>query len=423
MKITFIGQRGVPATFGGIERHVEEIGARLAAKGHEVVVYTRSNYSVRLDTPTYRGMEVAVLPTIQRKHLDALVPSIGAAALATRAHSDVVHFHAIGPGVGAAIARLRPSTAVVQTIHGLDHQRAKWDGPAQLLLRGAAWMSAHVPDEVIVVSQALADHYADVYGARATYITNGVEAQAPLLPGRALARFGLEPRRYILFVGRLVPEKAPDVLIKAFRTIDDPAARLALVGGSSFTNDYVNQLNELAAADPRVVLTDYQYGDDLRELYSNAAGFVLPSFLEGLPLTLLEGASYGLPVVASDISPHVEVLGSDGPGHRLVVPGDVEGLAPMLKELLAGGDALARGARELRTSTLDRYSWDRAADATEELYREVLRRRSAGRSRRKGVSATTASIAPPMPATTVPHPGAAAATSVHEQVLAEPAAS
>ncbi|MBV9411864.1 MAG: glycosyltransferase family 4 protein [Acidimicrobiia bacterium] len=191
-------------------------------------------------------------------------------------------------------------------------------------------------------------------------------------PPREIAtRFGLHGGDYVLFVGRLVPEKAPDLLLRAFRRVPGDL-RLVIAGGSSFTDSYTDSLAALAAEDKRVIMPGYVYGDTLAELYANAAAFVLPSLVEGLPLTLLEAASHGAPVVASSIGPHVEIVGDDGPGHRLVPPDDEEGLTAALSETVQGGPSVLRGASQLRDRVLAEYSWDRAVDATDALYRRLV---------------------------------------------------
>ena len=371
MKIGFVGQRGVPATFGGIERHVEEIGARLAARGHEVHVYCRSNY-VPAGTAAYRGMRLRRLPTVGTKHLDAIVHSALSTAAALGERFDVLHYHALGPGALTPLARALSGAKVVQTVHGLDHDRRKWGGGARWFLRSSAWLSARVPHATVVVSQALVDHYQARYGRAVTHIANGVQAPAERPPPcRIAARFGLGGGDYLLFVGRWVPEKAPDLLVRAFRRLPGEL-RLVLVGDSSFTDGYAGRLRRLAAADPRVVLPGYVYGPLLAELYANAAAFVLPSTVEGLPLTLLEAASYGTPVVATAIAPHVEVMSGEGPGHHLFPPGDEDALVDALARCLSDPDAERRGAADLRRQVLAGYCWDRATDATEALYRAVL---------------------------------------------------
>jgi glycosyltransferase involved in cell wall biosynthesis len=371
-----IGARGVPATFGGIERHVEELGAQLAERGHQVTIFCRSNYG-QAGLDRHRGMRLRRLPTVGTKHLDAIVHSGLATAAAMREPFDVLHYHAIGPGMLALAPRYLSRARVVLTVHGRDDQRAKWGPAARAMLGTAAWLSARVPDATVVVGRHLEDYYRQAHGRQAVYVPNGVRAHLPRPPNGALTRLGLAPRRYLLFVGRLVPEKAPDLLVRAFGGVPGDH-RLVLAGDSSFTDGYTASLRRLAARDPRVVLAGYVYGAELEELYSNAAGFVLPSLLEGLPLTLLEAAAAGLPVVASAIPPHLEVLGEAGPGRRLVPPGDPDRLLGALQRLLADPSAERSGAAALRDRVLRTYCWDRAAERTEAVYRAVLARGPAG---------------------------------------------
>jgi glycosyltransferase involved in cell wall biosynthesis len=233
-------------------------------------------------------------------------------------------------------------------------------------------MSAHVPHATITVSRTLADFYLRRYGRAAHYIPNGVAAPVRRTPQLIRERFGLEGGDYALFLGRLVPEKCPDLLLRAFRGVDT-TARLVIAGGTSFTDSYVHELEVLAARDPRVVLAGSVHGELLQELYTNAAIFVLPSRLEGLALTLLEAASYRLPVVASDIPPNCEVIGEDGPGGRLFASGDERGLRDALTTTLGNIDSANVGAQRLGDRVMAGYNWDAATAATEDVYEQVLR--------------------------------------------------
>jgi glycosyltransferase involved in cell wall biosynthesis len=319
-----IGQRGVPATFGGVEHHVEELGSRLAARGHEVIVYARSNY-VDARRARFRGMRVRTLPTVDSKHLDAIVHSSLSTLDAMRTGVDIVHFHALGPGLPSILPRAFARAKVVQTVHGRDDERSKWSPLARSVLRLGGWLSARVPDTTIVVSRELAADYRRRYGRSTSYIPNGVDEPTIRPPSEITERFGLRGNDYLLFVGRMVPEKAPDLLVRAFRELPGEH-RLVLAGGSSFTDEYVRHVGSLADGDPRVVMPGYVYGPVLEELYANAAAFVLPSSLEGLPLTLLEACAYGTPVIVSDIAPNLEVVGGDAPGHHVFHVGDLAGL-------------------------------------------------------------------------------------------------
>jgi glycosyltransferase involved in cell wall biosynthesis len=372
MRIAMIGQRGIPATFGGVEHHVEELGSRLAERGHDVTVYCRANYTTDRHA-TYRGMRPRYLPTVSSKHLDAIVHSTLSTGDAMLAKADIVHYHAVGPGLPAVLPRYLSRAKVVLTVHGLDAERAKWSRSAQQVLRTAQWLSAHVPDATIVVSRDLAEHFQQRYGRPTCYIPNGVGEPTHRPPDAIRRRFGLRGDDYVLFVGRLVPEKAPDLLLRAFSTIDREA-KLVLAGGSSFTDEFVRSLRSLAASDPRIILPGYVYGDLLEELYSNAAVFVLPSLLEGLPLTLLEAISYGIPVVASDIAPHREVLGPERP---LVPPGDQRALAEAIEKALEHRAEERREAEAIRPKILHAYRWEATTDATEALYERLLAGRGA----------------------------------------------
>lgn len=382
LRIAMIGQRGIPATFGGIEHHVEELGERLASRGHEVSVYTRTNYA--RDRPrSVRGMRPRYLPTVGSKHLDAIVHSGLSTVDVLARGADIVHYHAVGPGIPAILPRLVGRARVVLTVHGLDAERAKWSATARAVLNVAQWLSARVPDETIVVSRDLERHYRARFRRRTAYIPNGVTEGRPRPPVEIRRRWGLEAGSYLLFLGRLVPEKAPDLLIRAFRRLDLPV-RLVVAGGSSFTDDYVRGIHRLVANDDRIVLPGYVYGDLLEELYANAAAFVLPSSLEGLPLTLLEAASYGLALITSDIAPNLEVVGHDAPGHRVFHVGDEIGLASAIERVLSDPAGERAGAEALRRHVLSTYSWDTAADLTESVYERLVGPGAARRSSSRG---------------------------------------
>jgi len=370
-----IGQKGLPATFGGIEHHVQEIGSRLAAKGHDVAVYCRPNYASE-DQAEFLGMRLRHLPTIGTKHLDAIAHSAVATIAALREGFDVIHYHAEGPGMLAFAPRAASGASVVVTIHGVDHERAKWGRAARGVLRAAGWLSAHVPDATITVSRDLTEHYARLYGCDTVYIPNGVPVAGAT--ANAALPAGVERGGYVLFVGRLVPEKQPDTLIRAFRALDTDA-RLVISGGDSFSGTYVDHLMRLAGGDDRIIFTGYVFGDALRSLYESAAAFVLPSSLEGLPLTLLEAIAAGAPVVVSDIPPHIEIVRTDGPGHRVVPVGDIDALRRTLSTVLGHTRHERIGISAVRDRIIGEYSWDSVTDATESLYLRLRASRSTGR--------------------------------------------
>ncbi len=381
LHIAMVGQKGLPATFGGIEHHVENIGARLVERGHRVTVYCRTSYSEVL-MAEYRGMRLVAAPTIGTKHLDAIVHSATSTGKALAAGADVVHYHGIGPGLVAPVPRFLTRSSVVMTVHGLDHQRAKWGAAAQAVLGAAHWMSGRVPDELVVVSRDLVEHYHNRSGLEATYVPNGV-VQQPRVPSELLEEFGLRPGSYAVSVGRLVPEKRADLLIEAFRRVEGDY-RLAIVGDSSFSDDFSRHLRELADGDPRIVFTGFAYGATLASLYQHAGVFVQPSALEGLPLTLLEAVSHDCPVLVSDIPPHREVVGGGSSRHRTVPVDSLDDLTAALRQMLGADLPPDPISDELRSSVVSHYSWDTAVQELEQIYLRSLVRRRGSPARQRG---------------------------------------
>jgi glycosyltransferase involved in cell wall biosynthesis len=360
-----IGQKGVPATHGGIERHVEELGARLVELGHKVTIFTRPNYTDRGLTE-HRGMRLRSLPTIGTKHLDAIVHSLLASLACWRGGYDVVHYHAIGPCLASPLVRLR-GRKVVATIHGQDWRRGKWGRGAAAVLRLAEWMALHVPHATISVSETLARAYREGTGRTVEYIPNGITVD-PGDDGTVLGEFGLSDGGYVFFAGRLVPEKGTHFLIEAHSRLGT-AMPLVIAGDSSNTDEYVRDLR--AKAGPMVVFTGYQYGARLAALFRHAALFVLPSDLEGLPIVLLEALAYGVPVLASNIPPNVEVLGENGEYFRA---GDVDDLSRALADCLERAPQLRQQAAALQVRALEEYDWQKVALQTAALYERVTAR-------------------------------------------------
>lgn len=372
MRIAHIGLRGIgEAVSGGVERHVRELAVRMAARGHSVSVICRSRYETH-QGDDYQGVALVRRPAVYTKHLEAIT-NTAAGMPAAIGRADLVHIHATGPSLLSALPRLAGRAAVV-TVHGLDFQRAKWGGLASMILRAGAWTAAACPNRTIVVSAALRDHYA-ARGHETVHIPNGVP-EATRRPLDALSRFGLMPDRYVLALGRMVPEKGFHHLVRAYRGLkaDIP---LVLAGPASHSRDYLRKLRELAGDDPRILFTGALFGADKDEALSNARLLVLPSDLEGMPLVLLEAMAYGCPVLTSDIAPCLETLDDGTPdplSGRLgwsFPAGDVQALADSLARLLPREDLRPAGERA-RTLALSRYDWEGITDQTLDVYRSAL---------------------------------------------------
>lgn len=373
-----IGQKGLPATHGGIEHHVEQIGRRLVERGHDVTVFSRRGYAGDAAVRTYQGMRVRTMPTIPTKRLDALVHSGVSTVAALAGGFDILHYHALGPGIFAVAPKVVSRAPIVLTVHGLDHQRGKWGPGSQALLSAAHWMSGHVPDQTVVVSRDLRAHYLATFGRSTTYIANGVEQPVPQ-SSEVVTRFGVAPGDYLLFVGRLVPEKGVDLMLCAYQDVTGDLP-LVVVGDSSFTDDYIVKLRQLASEDRRVRLVGGVFGGDLAALYQHSRAFIQPSVLEGLPLTLLEALSHRLPIVASDIPPHVEVLQAPAPGRWIFRNGDRAELTRAMAAAALVQPADRRAAAIFADELLPEYDWEYATSALEQVYLDAApsRRRHAG---------------------------------------------
>ncbi len=362
MRIAMIGQKGLPATYGGIERHVEEIGARLVERGHEVRVYTRSYYSPGRDR--YRGMERCPRPSIRTKHLDTATHAFFATLDVLARPVDLVHYHALGPSALSGVPRVRGIPTVV-TLHGLDWEREKWGPMASYLLQRCEYPAVHFPNRTIAVSKTLQRYCEEKYLIRPDYIPNGVNAPREQ-PADLLAPWKLTPRGYFLFVGRLTPEKGAHLLVEAFAK-RHPSRRLVMAGGSAFTDSYVEDLHR--AATPDTVFTGYVHGAQLEALLTHAYAVVLPSTLEGLSIALLEALSYGRCVLVSDIPENLEVVEDLLPSFR---SRNVEALAEALARLDAHPEEVAAAEARVREKLARRFTWEVVVSELEALYREVL---------------------------------------------------
>jgi len=359
-----IGQKGIPATYGGIERHVEEIARRLAARGHQVDVFCRLYYTPA--NASYPGLGLLRRPSIHTKHLDTATHVAWCTLEAMARRYDIVHFHALGPSLFAALPRLTGARTVV-TVHGLDWQREKWGQMASWLLRQCEVPAAQFPNRTIVVSKTLREYFKEHHHLQAQFIPNGTNL-LPARPAKKILQLGLTPGKYVLFVGRLVPEKGVHYLCEAFSQIDTDM-KLALVGGLSFSQEYVALLKRYES--DRIRLLDYVFGEGLEELWSNAYLVVQPSTMEGLSIALLEAMSYGRCVLLSDIPENLEVAEDCAVSFRSK---DVDDLQAKLEHLIRHPEAVKACEARARDHIVQHYSWDKVAENTEALYREVLGR-------------------------------------------------
>lgn len=283
---------------------------------------------------------------------------------------DVLHIHAIGPSLFVPLARVL-GLKVVMTHHGPDYERKKWNQVAKSVLKFGEALGVRWANQVITISQMIAGQIQKKYGRAVTVIPNGVVIPEAISSDAALRQYGLEKGKYILAVGRFVPEKGFHDLIAAFALAQKqgfPVDKLVIVGDADHEDQYSRDLKTKAQHSGNVVLTGRLTGIPLQEIYSHAGLFVLPSYYEGLPIALLEALSYGLSCVVSDIPANQEVGLEEA---RYFRPGDIEALAGKIKEFLA--KPLSGEERQEQIKRIaERYNWDVIAQKTMEVYKAVV---------------------------------------------------
>ena len=375
MKIAVIGAKGLPAKQGGIEHHCEEIYPRLVAQGHSVDLFARSSYteSTSLESYDYKGVRVISLPCLSTGGMDALLSSALGAIASGRKLYDIVHFHALGPSLFCWLPKLTTSAKIVVTCHGLDWQRAKWSKSCGKILYYGERAAVRFADEIIVVSEDLRSYFKKVYNRDTTYIPNAasclVESDPQFTFGTSL---GLTQQKYILFLGRLVPEKCPDLLIQAFQKLRPKGWKLALVGGTSDTAEYSTKLVNMGANNQDIIFAGQLKGSNLAEIIRGAGLFVLPSKLEGLPLAMLEAMQEGIPIVASDIPVHQQLI-SEQRGLLFHVE-NLNSCVNVIDWAINHPKEMAVMARNAQKYVQTHYNWEEISAETLNLYTILLQK-------------------------------------------------
>lgn len=371
VKIAMLGHKSIPSRQGGIEIVVEELAVRMAALGHQVTIYNRSGHHVsgkefdQKKLREYKGIRMKYVPTIDKKGLAAMSASFFAAVAAAFGKYDVVHFHAEGPCAMLWLPKLFGKRCIA-TVHGLDHQRAKWGKFASTYIMLGEKCAVRFADEIIVLSEGVQKYFLDTYGRKTRFIPNGVNR--PVLHEAEIIKdkFGLEKDTYILFLGRLVPEKGLRYLIQAFKQVKTDK-KLVIAGGSSDTDEFASELWEMAKDDDRIIFTGFVQGQELDELYSNAYVYTLPSDLEGMPLSLLEAMSHGNCCLVSDIDECASVVEDKA---LIFKKSDVNDLKEKLQLACDQPKIVEQMKAEAADFICGKYNWDDVVKETLSLYRK-----------------------------------------------------
>jgi glycosyltransferase involved in cell wall biosynthesis len=364
LRIAMLGTRGVPASYSGFETCVEALGARLVARGHDVTVYCRVPH-IAYPERRYRGMRLIKLPTIRAKHLDTIVHTFLSSLDALVRRYDVALYFNVGNSPLTWIPRLA-GQRVVLNVDGLDWKRKKWGRFARRYIRACERWAARVAHRIVTDSRRVEQYYREDHGVASTYIAYGAEPTA-VRPGPHLRRYGLEPGRYVLFVGRLVPENCAHHLVEAFEGLSSDL-RCVIVGDAPYSAEYIRRLR--ATTDPRVVFTGYLFGEGYRELLSSAYCFVETSEVGGTHPAVLEAMAAACCVVVNDTPENLETIGDAGFSYHGAMGG--AGLRSVLDRLLKDPPLVTTQARRALERVRTHYSWDGVTDAYERLFRELV---------------------------------------------------
>lgn len=371
LNIAMFGQKRIPSREGGVEIVVEELCTRMVAQGHNVTCYNRGGHHVsgsEYDSKRlkeYKGIRIKTVPTIEKKGLAAVSSSFFAALCCAFGRYDIVHIHAEGPAFFAWLPKLFGKKVIV-TIHGLDWQREKWkSGFGSKFIHQGEKNTVKYADEIIVLSKGVQDYFEKEYGIKTVFIPNGVNRPKIQEAELITEKYGLEKDSYILFLGRLVPEKGIRYLVEAFKNVKTDK-KLVIAGGSSDTDSFMNELKDIAKDDDRIIFTGFVQGQILKELYSNVYVYTLPSDLEGMPLSLLEAMSYGNCCLVSNIPECTEVVEDKA---LVFKKSDVNDLFTKIQKACDHPEMVMKMKNQAADFICEKYNWDEVVKETMKLYR------------------------------------------------------
>lgn len=372
LKIAMFGQKRLSRE-GGIEIVVKELSTRMVQMGNQVTCYNRSGHHVsgnefdNAENHEYAGIRQKYVPTIEKKGLAAVSSSFFAGLYSAFGGYQIVHIHAEGPAFFAFLPKLFGKRVIV-TVHGIDWQREKWkSGFGSEFIRQGEKNAVKYADEIIVLSEGVQKYFMDTYGRETRFIPNGVNRPEIKSAELIHEKYGLTKDSYILFLGRLVPEKGIRYLIEAFKQVKTDK-KLVIAGGSSDTDEFAKELKELAKGNERILFTGFVQGQALEELYSNAYVYTLPSDLEGMPLSLLEAMSYGNCCLVSDIAECAEVVEDKA---LIFEKSNVKDLKKKLQKACDETSMVEKMKKQAADFICNKYNWDEVVERTLDLYRNI----------------------------------------------------
>lgn len=365
MKIVFIGQKGIPAQTGGVERHVEFLATHLANLGHDVLVYNRAHYTSE-KLSNFKGVRLVYKAFINNKNLANISHTFLASLDVLRRQSDIIHYHGVGPSLLLWIPKLfLPKTKIVATLHSFDYDNDKWSSFAKQMLRLGERLMCKFADQIIVLTPLTQQYLLKKYQRESTLISNGTELKDEDSNNQeGLATWNLKDKEYIFTASRLIRLKGIQYLINAYKDLDTEK-KLVIAG----EGEYAEELKKLAKGDDRILFIGNQTGLVLRQLYSHAYLFVQASEMEGMSLSLLEAMGHGVPCLASDIYGNKESLADAGFYFRSK---DTQDLKNKLVDILENKDKTELMAGRSFARAVKEYDWREVVRKTVLVYESLL---------------------------------------------------
>jgi glycosyltransferase involved in cell wall biosynthesis len=384
LRVTMLGIRGFPNVQGGAEKHAESLACALADLGCDVEAIVRSGYTAGGNSQTWRGIKLSRVWAPRLTGVEAFVHTFLGVLRAAIDRPDILHIHAIGPAFFTPLARAL-GLRVVVTYHSRNYEHRKWGRAARAILRLGERAGMAFANGRIAVSEGLAKALTRTYRVAVSAIPNGIDRPRRVQSTATLQAFGLAAHRFVLMVARIDEDKCQLDLIDAFARASPSQWKLALVGAADYSSAYARAIADAARRHAGIVLLGHQAGTALAELYTHAGCFVLPSRFEGQPIAVLEAASYGLPVILSDIAANREIA---IPRARYFAVGDVAALAAHLDDVCNAQSAEKLSAAEC-AGVMARHDWTIIAQRTLAVYCDALSATSRGRGAEDSLPART----------------------------------
>jgi len=364
LKIAIVGTRGIPARYGGFETCVDEVSTRLAECGHDVSVYCRkSNYDYT--EKYYKGVRLVVLPSVKSKSLETITHSCLSALHLMLSRWDVVHVYGLGNAVFLVLLKIFRYHTVI-SVDGLEQNRKKWGTFAKMWFRFSEFIVRKFADKVVADSNVIRRYYQDKHDVESVFIPYGAYIDS-VQNGDRLSEPNLKREEYLLFVGRLAPEKGVHYLIRAFKNVKTDM-KLVIVGDDPYNRKYVESLKQ--NDDNRVMFLGYVYGKRYVDLCKHSYLYVQPSELEGTSPALLAAMGYGCCVVVNGIDENIETIGDAGISYRM---NDVEDLTNKLQNLIDNPEITDRYRKLAEERIQTHYNWDRISVDIEDLFTSILK--------------------------------------------------